>query len=82
MRGFCQEFGEQQKVEIDFRTHDLPSSLSDSCRSLSGLGRGSMAPGFAKTNRRSRGLRERMMRRKPYLLRVPNLTANTTSFAV
>jgi PAS domain S-box-containing protein len=27
MRGFCQEFGEQQKVEIDFRTHDLPSSL-------------------------------------------------------
>jgi PAS domain S-box-containing protein len=27
MRGFCQEFGEQQKVEIDFRTHDLPTSL-------------------------------------------------------
>jgi PAS domain S-box-containing protein len=28
MRGFCQEFGEQQKVEIDFKTHDLPVSLS------------------------------------------------------
>ena len=27
MRGFCQEFGEQQKVEIDFKTHDLPSPL-------------------------------------------------------
>jgi PAS domain S-box-containing protein len=25
MRGFCKEFGEQQKVEVDFRTHDLPS---------------------------------------------------------
>ena len=28
MRGFCQEFGEQQKVEIDFEAHDLPSALS------------------------------------------------------
>ena len=28
MRGFCREFGEQQKVEIDFRTHDLPSPVS------------------------------------------------------
>ena len=28
MRGFCQEFGKQQKVEIDFQTHDLPSFLS------------------------------------------------------
>ena len=28
MRGFCREFGEQQKVEVDFRTHDLPSPLS------------------------------------------------------
>ncbi len=28
MRGFCQEFGEKQKVEIDFKTHDLPSPLS------------------------------------------------------
>ena len=28
MRGFCQEFGGQQKVEIDFKTHDLPSPLS------------------------------------------------------
>ncbi len=28
MRGFCEEFGEQQKVEIHFETHDLPSSLS------------------------------------------------------
>ena len=28
MRGFCREFGEQQKVEVDFQTHDLPSPLS------------------------------------------------------
>ena len=28
MRSFCQEFGEQQKVEIDFKAHDLPSPLS------------------------------------------------------
>jgi signal transduction histidine kinase len=28
MRGFCQEFGEQQKVEIDFKIHDLPAPLS------------------------------------------------------
>lgn len=28
MRAFCREFGEQQKVEIDFQTHDLPSPLS------------------------------------------------------
>ena len=28
MRSFCKEFGEQQKVEIDFETHDLPSDLS------------------------------------------------------
>jgi len=28
MRGFCQEFGEQQKAEIDFQTHDLASPLS------------------------------------------------------
>jgi PAS domain S-box-containing protein len=28
IKGFCQEFGEQQKVEIDFKTHDLPSPLS------------------------------------------------------
>jgi PAS domain S-box-containing protein len=28
MRSFCKEFGEQQKVEIDFETHDLPSPLS------------------------------------------------------
>ena len=27
VRGFCKEFGEQQKVEIDFQTHDLPSPL-------------------------------------------------------
>jgi signal transduction histidine kinase len=27
MRSFCQEFGERQKVEIDFKTHDLPSPL-------------------------------------------------------
>jgi PAS domain S-box-containing protein len=27
IRGFCKEFGEQQKVEIDFQTHDLPSPL-------------------------------------------------------
>ena len=28
MRGFCREFGERQDVEIDLRSHDLPSSLS------------------------------------------------------
>jgi PAS domain S-box-containing protein len=28
MRGFCREFGEQQKVEIDFQTHDVPGPLS------------------------------------------------------
>jgi PAS domain S-box-containing protein len=28
MRGFCHEFGEKQKVEIDFKTQDLPSPLS------------------------------------------------------
>jgi PAS domain S-box-containing protein len=28
MRGFCKEFSEQQDVEIDLRSHDLPSSLS------------------------------------------------------
>ena len=27
MRSFCREFGEQQKVEIDFTSHDLPSPL-------------------------------------------------------
>ena len=24
MKGFCQEFGEKQKLEIDFKNHDLP----------------------------------------------------------
>jgi len=28
VRGFCQEFGKQQKVEIDFQTHDLPNPIS------------------------------------------------------
>jgi PAS domain S-box-containing protein len=28
MRGFCREFGEQQKVEIDCKIHDLPVTLS------------------------------------------------------
>src|ERR1700741_1489815 len=28
MRRFCQEFGAQQKVEIDFQTRDLPTPLS------------------------------------------------------
>jgi PAS domain S-box-containing protein len=28
MRGFCNEFGEQQKVEIDFESHDLPDPLA------------------------------------------------------
>jgi PAS domain S-box-containing protein len=28
MRGFCREFGEQQKVEIDFTSRDLPSPVS------------------------------------------------------
>jgi PAS domain S-box-containing protein len=27
MRGFCEEFGAQQEVEIDFKTHDLPRPL-------------------------------------------------------
>jgi PAS domain S-box-containing protein len=27
MRSFCKEFAEQQKVEIDFQTHDLPSPV-------------------------------------------------------
>jgi PAS domain S-box-containing protein len=27
MRGFCREFGEKQKLEIDFRSHDLPSPV-------------------------------------------------------
>jgi PAS domain S-box-containing protein len=27
LRGFCQEFSEQQKVEVDFNAHDLPSPL-------------------------------------------------------
>jgi signal transduction histidine kinase len=28
MRSFCKEFGELQKVEVDFNTNDLPSPLS------------------------------------------------------
>jgi PAS domain S-box-containing protein len=28
MRGFCQEFGQHTKVKIDFKSHDLPSHLS------------------------------------------------------
>jgi PAS domain S-box-containing protein len=28
LRGFCKEFGDQQKVEINFSSHDLPSPLS------------------------------------------------------
>jgi len=28
MRGFCQEFGEQQRVEIEFSARDLPAPLS------------------------------------------------------
>jgi PAS domain S-box-containing protein len=28
MRGFCREFGENQKAEIDFQTHDLPSPMA------------------------------------------------------
>jgi PAS domain S-box-containing protein len=27
MRGFCKEYSEQQRVEIDFNTHDLPGNL-------------------------------------------------------
>ena len=27
MRGFCKEFAEEQKAEIDFQTYDLPSPL-------------------------------------------------------
>jgi PAS domain S-box-containing protein len=28
LKGFCQEFSEQQKVEVDFKTNDLPTPLS------------------------------------------------------
>ena len=28
LKGFCQEFSEQQKVEVDFKTYDLPTPLS------------------------------------------------------
>ena len=28
MRSFCREFGEVQKIEIDFQSHDLPSPVS------------------------------------------------------
>jgi PAS domain S-box-containing protein len=28
MRGFCREFAEQRKAEVDFTSHDLPSPLS------------------------------------------------------
>jgi PAS domain S-box-containing protein len=28
IKGFCREFGKQQKAEIDFKSHDLPSTLS------------------------------------------------------
>jgi PAS domain S-box-containing protein len=28
MKAFCNEFGDQAKVEIDFRTHDVPNPLS------------------------------------------------------
>jgi PAS domain S-box-containing protein len=28
LRGFCQEFGKQQRVDVDFETHDLPAPLS------------------------------------------------------
>ena len=28
LRGFCQEFSQQQKVEVDFNAHDLPTPLS------------------------------------------------------
>jgi signal transduction histidine kinase len=28
MSGFCQEFGKQQKVEVDFQSQDLPNPLS------------------------------------------------------
>ncbi|MFZ0227614.1 MAG: PAS domain-containing sensor histidine kinase, partial [Mycobacterium sp.] len=28
LRGFCREFGDQQKVEVNFQAHDLPGPLS------------------------------------------------------
>jgi len=28
MRGFCREFGEQQRLEIEFNAHDLPAPLT------------------------------------------------------
>jgi PAS domain S-box-containing protein len=35
MKGFCKEFGEQQRLEIDFRSHDLPDPLPSPEISLS-----------------------------------------------
>jgi signal transduction histidine kinase len=35
MRGFCKEFAEQQRIEIDFRSHDLPQPLPSPEISLS-----------------------------------------------
>jgi signal transduction histidine kinase len=35
MRGFCREFGEQQKMEVSFRSHDLPRPLPSPEISLS-----------------------------------------------
>ena len=28
LKGFCQEFSKQQKVDVDFKVRDLPTSLS------------------------------------------------------
>jgi signal transduction histidine kinase len=35
MKGFCKEFGEQQRLEIDFSSHDLPDPLPSPEISLS-----------------------------------------------
>ncbi|HET6179057.1 MAG TPA: PAS domain-containing protein [Candidatus Sulfotelmatobacter sp.] len=35
MRGFCREFGEKQRMEIEFKSHDLPSQLPSQEVSLS-----------------------------------------------
>ena len=34
MRGWCKEFGERQRVQIDFQTHDLPSLFATRILSL------------------------------------------------
>ena len=56
MRGFCQEFAEQQKVEIDFKAHDLPApcrrtflcASSEFCKKPSTIRRNTVEYGSSK----------------------------------